>query len=99
MSHVEFLLFPVACGLSRIQIFSPKSLEELMSNTVGRILFSIACVFAMLLLAGCPNRTSIADINRDPGHFAGREITIAGRASDSYGALSHGIFAVDDGSG
>ena len=70
-----------------------------MTNRFGRISAAIVFSVAMVLLVGCPNRTSIADINRDPGHFAGRDITIAGRTSDSYGAMGHGIFAIDDGSG
>ena len=52
-----------------------------------------------LLLTGCPTRTSIADINKDPGHYSGRDVTIAGRTSNSFGALGNGIFEVDDGSG
>jgi hypothetical protein len=52
-----------------------------------------------LLLAGCPTRTSIAKINRDPGKFAGREVTIAGRVTNSFGALGSGVFQIEDGSG
>ena len=52
-----------------------------------------------LLLVGCPTRTSIADINKDPGHYAGKEVTIGGHASNSFGALGNGIFEIDDGSG
>ncbi len=53
----------------------------------------------VLCLVGCPTRTSIADINKDPGHYAGKEVTIGGRASNSFGALGNGIFELDDGSG
>jgi hypothetical protein len=53
----------------------------------------------VLCLAGCPTRTSIADINKDPGHYSGRDVTIAGRTSNSFGALGNGIFEIDDGSG
>lgn len=52
-----------------------------------------------LCLAGCPTRTTIADINRDPGRFAGKEVSIAGRVTSSFGALGSGAFEVDDGSG
>ena len=54
---------------------------------------------SVLCLVGCPTRTSIADINKDPGHYAGKEVTIGGRASRSFGALGNGIFEVDDGTG
>jgi hypothetical protein len=58
-------------------------------------------VLAILIagLAGCPTRTSIADINKDPGRYAGKEVTIAGHASSSFGAMGNGTFQIDDGSG
>ena len=63
-------------------------------------LFSVsAIIVGMLLLAGCPPRESIAKINRDPGRYAGREITIAGRVTDAYGAVGTGVFQIDDGTG
>jgi hypothetical protein len=52
-----------------------------------------------LILTGCPTRTSIAKINNDPGHFANREVTIAGQVTNSFGAMGSGVFQVDDGSG
>lgn len=59
----------------------------------------IFLVAASLLLAACPPRESIAKVERDPGRFAGREVTIAGRVVDSYGAMGKGVFQVDDGTG
>lgn len=53
----------------------------------------------VLSIAGCPTRTSIADIDKDPGRYAGKEVTIAGRVSSAFGAIGNGIFQVDDGSG
>lgn len=50
-------------------------------------------------LVGCSTRTSIADINRDPGRFAGQEITIKGQSSNAFGGMGTGMFQVDDGSG
>jgi len=70
-----------------------------MSNRNSRMLIAVGFTFAMLLLVGCPTHTTIADINRDPGHFAGKDVTIAGNVSDSFGALGSGVFEVDDGSG
>jgi hypothetical protein len=52
-----------------------------------------------LLLVACPARQSIADIDRDPGHFAGKEVTIAGRVTNSFGALGVGAYQLDDGTG
>ena len=58
-----------------------------------------AIAAAVVMLAACPPRESIARINHDPGRFAGREITLAGRVSNSFGAMGNGIFEVDDGTG
>jgi hypothetical protein len=64
-----------------------------------RAVVAITVTIAMLLLAGCPTRTTIADLNRDPGRYAGKDVSIGGRVSDSFGALGNGIFEVDDGTG
>ena len=68
-----------------------------MSRTRFRIV-SILLVGLCLGLVGCPH-TSIADINRDPGRFANKDVTIAGHVSNSFGALGAGVFEVDDGTG
>jgi hypothetical protein len=62
---------------------------------------AIAALVSVILLGlmGCPGRTSISNITRDPGHYAGRELTVAGHVSDSYGALGAGVFQIDDGTG
>jgi hypothetical protein len=65
----------------------------------ARLLSVIVAAVGVLLLAGCPPRISIAKINRDPGRYAGKEITIAGRVIDSYGALGRGAFEIDDKTG
>jgi hypothetical protein len=65
----------------------------------NRILASSLVVVAILHLAGCPARSSIGEINRDPGRYLGKEVTLAGRVSDSFGALSAGVFQIDDGTG
>lgn len=64
-----------------------------------RIALGFAVVTASLFLIGCPPHVSIADVDKDPGRYAGKEITIAGRVSDSFGALGNGLFQVDDGTG
>lgn len=65
----------------------------------NRLFLSLALLLAVFYLTGCPTHTSIGDINRDPGRFAGKEITIAGNVSNSFGALGNGLYEVDDGSG
>ncbi len=70
-----------------------------MTSRRFKLFSALLVVFAALLLAGCPRRERIEKIDRDPGRFAGREITIAGRVTDSYGAMGTGVFQIDDGTG
>jgi hypothetical protein len=65
----------------------------------GRTILAVAVIAAVFLMAGCPTQTSIANINKDPGHFAGKDVSVHGTVSDSFGALGNGIFQIDDGSG
>jgi hypothetical protein len=51
-----------------------------------------------LLLAAC-ERKSIGEINADPGRFMHQEIMVAGTVTQSIGALGHGVYQVDDGTG
>lgn len=60
---------------------------------------SILLLLSMMLLLGCPPRATIAEINRDPGKYQGKEITVAGTVADSFGALGSGVFQIDDGTG
>ena len=70
-----------------------------MTSIRNRVLCVLLLSFAGLLLAACPPRESIARINQDPGRFAGKEISIAGRVTDSFGAMGSGVFQIDDGTG
>jgi hypothetical protein len=72
---------------NRVTRMSARAVSVLLVTTVA------------LLLAGCPPRESIEKINRDPARFAGKDITIAGRVTDSFGALGSGVFQIDDGTG
>jgi hypothetical protein len=49
-------------------------------------------------LAGC-ERTKISDINQDPGRYAGKDVTIAGEVTNTFGVLNQGAFEVNDGTG
>lgn len=70
-----------------------------MLNVRIRILAALLLIAGTIALAGCPPRTTIANINRDPGRYANREVSIAGRVTDSFGALGNGVFQIDDGTG
>jgi len=54
---------------------------------------------ATVVLAGCPRRENIALVTWEPGRFAGREVTLAGRVVNSFGAMGAGAFEIDDGTG
>ncbi|HEY7405037.1 MAG TPA: hypothetical protein VIB39_16040 [Candidatus Angelobacter sp.] len=69
-----------------------------MLNRGSKLALSIILASVVLLLTGCPT-TKIADINRDPGRFSGKNVSIHGTVSDSFGALGNGVFQIDDGSG
>ena len=59
----------------------------------------VILLLSTVFLLACPTRTTIADINRDPGKYQGKEISVAGKVSDAFGALGTGVFQVDDGTG
>jgi len=58
-----------------------------------------ALIGVVLLLAGCPQQTSIGNINRDPGAFMNKEVSVAGTVNHSYGLMGNGIYDVTDGTG
>jgi len=64
-----------------------------------RFFLVAAMAVGMLFLAGCQPRTTIAEINRDPGRFSGKDVTVAGQVSDAFSVLGKGVFQLDDGTG
>jgi hypothetical protein len=68
-------------------------------NTPLKIFACVLLIVTTLLLAGCPPRVSIRDINRDPGRYANRDISVGGRVSNSFGALGNGVYEIDDSTG
>jgi hypothetical protein len=65
----------------------------------GKLSGIVLVAAAVLFLTACPPRESIVRVTRDPGRFAGREITVAGHVTNSFGAMGSGAFEVDDGTG
>ena len=70
-----------------------------MTRMRTRLFFVLLLSLTVLLLAGCPRRESIAKVNQDPARFTGKDIAIAGRVTDSFGAIGSGVFQLDDGTG
>jgi hypothetical protein len=73
--------------------------EDFVLGKRFRVLSFLLLTIGTLLLAGCPQRTSIGKINSDPGRYVGKEVAIAGHVTNSFGALGTGVFEVDDGTG
>jgi hypothetical protein len=68
-------------------------------------LLIVTIAAAVLLTAGCPDRKSIADIERDPGKYQNKDLVVAGVVKDSYGLsipgtrIGGGAYQIDDGTG
>lgn len=59
----------------------------------------LALLSGTLLFTACPSKTNIAKINADPGRYKGKEVGIVGTVTNSYGAMGHGAYEIDDGTG
>lgn len=74
-------------------------------NNPAKIIALLFIVSAAIFAGGCPQRTSIADIERNPSKHANKEVAIVGVVKDSYGvsvpgtSMRGGIYKVDDGTG
>ncbi len=73
-----------------------RSLQQRPTMRSMSVLFLLALT---IFLLGCPPRATIAEINRDPGKYQGKEVTVSGTVSDAFGALGSGVFQIDDGTG
>jgi hypothetical protein len=73
--------------------------EDCVLTMRARIVCVALLVVGSLWLAGCPERTSIERINQDPGRFAGKEVSVVGRVTNSFGAMGTGVFEIEDGTG
>lgn len=72
-----------------------------------RIKFVLPGLVAILVLvmAACPKRVSIAEIEANPAKYENKEIAIAGVVRDSFGVslpgtpVRGGVYKIDDGTG
>ena len=70
-----------------------------------KLIFTLILLATVGLLAGCPDRKSIGDIEANPGKYQDKDIVIAGVVKDSYGlsipgtSLGGGAYKIDDGTG
>ncbi len=71
--------------------------------TTSSLIVMIAA--AALFMTGCPDRKSIAEIQRDPGRYQNKDVVVAGVVKDSYGlsipgtTIGGGAYQIDDGTG
>jgi hypothetical protein len=56
-------------------------------------------LLATLLLTACPPSPSVAEIQRNPGKYGGREIVVHGAVDETYGLLGAGAYRINDGTG
>ena len=59
----------------------------------------LALLLGTVLFSACPSQTNISKINADPDRYRGKEVGIAGRVTNSYGAMGTGAYEIDDGTG
>ncbi len=64
-----------------------------------RILTSLIFLACVVFLAGCPQQTSINQLNGDPARYRGKEVLIIGTVTNSFGALGQGGYELSDETG
>ncbi len=93
-------------NLVQLRLFPAESTtkgDQMKKLINGALVSSILAV--VLLATGCPERTSIADIEADPSKYNNKEIAVAGTVRDSYGItipgtdVRGGVYKIDDGTG
>lgn len=70
-----------------------------MRRQTSRYATVVLIALAAMLLTACPPRVKIGELTMNPGRYGGREISIAGNVSNSFGLMGIGAFEVDDGTG
>lgn len=75
-----------------------------MKKLAQGLLISVVAI-AAIFTAACPQQRSIAEIERNPGRYADKEVAIIGVVKDSYGLsvpgtpIRGGVYKIDDGTG
>ncbi len=64
-----------------------------------RSLSILLVLLTSLLLAGCPEQTTIGKINQDPGRYVDKDVAVRGKVVDSFGLFQTGVYRLDDGTG
>ncbi|MEY4167208.1 MAG: hypothetical protein ACOYLF_08770 [Blastocatellia bacterium] len=64
-----------------------------------RAFVALAVIVATIFLTACPQRTTIARLESDPGRFRDREILVIGTVTNSFGVLGQGAYELSDETG
>lgn len=70
-----------------------------MPNNYWKLVAAAILAATMLTLLACTAHPSIAEINRDPGKYADKDIKVLGHVSSGFAAFGTGIYQIDDGTG
>jgi len=64
-----------------------------------RLAVLLMITVAGILLTACPQRTTIAKLESDPGRYRDREILVVGTVTNSFGVLGQGAYELSDDTG
>ncbi len=64
-----------------------------------RLLLAGAVTAVMLMLAGCPQHVTVAQLDSNPNKYYNKEVFITGTVTEGFGLLGQGAFQIDDGTG
>jgi hypothetical protein len=64
-----------------------------------RIFASVLLLASVTFFTGCPQQTTINQINGDPARYRDKEVLIVGSVTNSFGALGQGAYELSDETG
>ena len=67
--------------------------------TGRRMVLAIGLLAATVLLTACPQRTTIARLESDPGRYRDKEVLVYGTVTNSFGVLGQGAYELSDETG
>lgn len=65
----------------------------------AKIVSGVILLASVVFLTACPQETTIARLNADPGRYYNREIALKGTVTNSFGALGQGVYELSDETG
>jgi hypothetical protein len=64
-----------------------------------RISASLIFLACAVFLTGCPQQTTINQLNGNPARYRGKEVLVVGAVTNSFGALGQGAYELSDETG